>query len=265
MFWRNKKILIVVLAALAIGVGIMWYTNRRPVDFTAEVKPIINQKCISCHGGVKQKAGFSLLFREEALAKTESGKFAIIPGDAENSELIRRLSVNDPEERMPYMHEPLSSEEIDIFRRWINEGAQWGNHWAYVSVKETPIPEAKTFFNLIPTTSTWARNPVDNFIEEKLGQQGLTPSPEAERHTLLRRASLDIIGILPPEQLAEKFLKERVKKIMKCSLIHSSPRRTSAKSGRVCGWMLRAMPIPRVTKKMTAGRSGNTATGSSGR
>ncbi|MEX1241834.1 MAG: DUF1549 domain-containing protein, partial [Cyclobacteriaceae bacterium] len=206
MFRGNGKVIIVLAVAIAIFVIITWFTNRKPVDFTAHVKPIINQKCITCHGGVKQKAGFSLLFREEALAKTESGKFAIVPGDADNSELIRRLSLSDPEERMPYMHEPLSSEEIDIFRRWINEGAQWGEHWAYVPVKETEIPEPKTFLNLISKTSTWAINPVDNFIEQKLREQNLKPSPQADRHTLLRRVSLDIIGLLPPDRLAEKFL-----------------------------------------------------------
>lgn len=206
MFRGNGKVIIVLAVAIAIFVIITWFTNRKPVDFTAEVKPIINQKCISCHGGVKQKAGFSLLFREEALAKTESGKLAIVPGDADNSELIRRLSLSDPEERMPYMHEPLSSEEIDIFRRWINEGAQWGEHWAYVPVKETEIPEPKTFLNLISKTSTWAINPVDNFIEQKLLEQNLKPSPQANRHILLRRVSLDIIGLLPPDDLAERFL-----------------------------------------------------------
>lgn len=202
----NGKLIIAVATVVVISLVITWFTSRKPVDFTTEVKPIINQKCITCHGGVKQKAGFSLLFREEALAKTESEKFAIVPGDADNSELIRRLTLNDPEERMPYMHEPLSSEEIDIFRRWINEGAQWGDHWAYVPVKETEIPEPKTFFNLISKTSTWAINPIDNFIEQKILEHGLKPSPQAERHTLLRRASLDIIGILPPDHLADRFL-----------------------------------------------------------
>jgi len=206
MFRGNKKLILVIAMVIGIVVIITWFTNHKPVDFTTQVKPIINQKCITCHGGVKQKAGFSLLFREEALAKTESGKFAIIPGEADNSELIRRLSLNDPEERMPYMHEPLSSEEIDIFRRWINEGAQWGNHWAYVPVKETEIPELKTFLNLFSKSSTWAINPVDNFIEQKIRDHGLTPSPPADRHTLLRRVSLDIIGLLPPDHLAEKFL-----------------------------------------------------------
>ena len=206
MFLRYGKLIFVIAFVAVASLAITWFTNRRPVDFTAEVKPIINQRCITCHGGVKQKAGFSLLFREEALAKTESGKQVIIPGDADNSELIKRLNQNDPEERMPYMHEPLSSEEIDIFRRWIDEGAHWGQHWAYVPVEKVGVPESRTFFNLIPNESSWAMNPVDNFIEQKLVENDLQPSPYADKSKLLRRVSLDIIGILPPEHLAQKFL-----------------------------------------------------------
>src|SRR5688500_15555677 len=135
MVVRYRKILIVVTILIFSTLAFTYISTPKPVDFTTEVKPIINKNCIACHGGVKQKAGFSLLFREEALAKTQSGKPAIIPGDADNSEVIRRVTLNDPEERMPYMHDPLSSEDIHIIRRWINEGAHWGEHWAYVPVK----------------------------------------------------------------------------------------------------------------------------------
>lgn len=198
--------IIALFTAVGAAVAYFYFTAPHPVDFTAEVKPIINQKCITCHGGVKQKAGFSLLFREEALAKTKSGKLAIIPGDADHSELIRRLSLQDPEERMPYMHEPLSAEEIDIFRRWINEGARWGEHWAYAPVKEVAVPTPKMFLGLIPKESSWALNPIDHFIEKKIIENGLEPSPPADKQTLLRRVSLDVIGLLPPDHLAEKFL-----------------------------------------------------------
>ncbi len=207
MFRRYGKLITVGIIAMGIAAAYLNFTVPKPVDFTSEVKPIINQKCIICHGGVKQKAGFSLLFREEALGKTKSGKPAIIPGDADHSELIRRLGLHDPEERMPYMHEPLSGEEVDVIRRWINEGAKWGEHWAYVPVEEVEIPQPKTFFNLIPHKSSWALNPIDNFIEQKIAENGLEPSSPADKQTLLRRVSLDVIGLLPPEHLAEEFLK----------------------------------------------------------
>ncbi|MEP7109600.1 MAG: DUF1553 domain-containing protein [Ferruginibacter sp.] len=201
-----RKIVIVVSILLVSTLAFTYISTQKKVDFTLQVKPIINKNCITCHGGVRQKAGFSLLFREEALGNTKSGKPAIIPGDAEHSEIIRRLTLKDPEERMPYKHDPLSSENIDIIRRWINEGANWGKHWAYVPIKEVEVPERKTFFNLLTQKSKWAVNPVDNFIEQKLDENKLKPSPQAERHTLLRRVSLDIIGMPPPISIAGKFL-----------------------------------------------------------
>jgi hypothetical protein len=195
---------VLVLFILAIKLVII----HPPVDFTTQVKPILNKNCITCHGGVRQKGGFSLLFREEALAKTKSGKYAIIPGDPDHSELMRRITLHDPEDRMPYKHESLSKEEIDILRRWIEEGAQWGAHWAYVPVKNVPVPRLKTFLGLFTKASSWAKNPVDNFIEQKLNEQDLKPSPQADKKTILRRVALDIIGMPASQNLANKFLKD---------------------------------------------------------
>lgn len=169
------------------------------VDYNTQVKPLINKKCISCHGGVKAKGGFSLLFREEALAVTESGKPAIIPGDPGSSEFMRRITVKDPEERMPYKHEPLTEEEIALFRNWIQQGAQWGEHWAYVPVKKVPVPDQG---------DAWATTSIDQFILEKIKEQGLTPSPSATPEVLLRRLSLDLIGMPAPDSLKGKWLSQ---------------------------------------------------------
>src|SRR5687767_6286158 len=107
----NKKKLLLLAMLVACGfVLVQFTTSEKQVDFSADVKPILNKKCITCHGGVRAKSGFSVLFRDEALAKTESGKPAIIPGDPDASELMRRISIDDPEERMPYKHEPLTKE-----------------------------------------------------------------------------------------------------------------------------------------------------------
>jgi len=206
MFMRYRKLMIVVSILLVLILAFVYISIDKPIDFTLQVKPIINKNCITCHGGVRQKSGFSLLFREEALGPTKSGKPAIIPGDADHSEIMRRLTLHDPEERMPYKHDPLSKENIDIIRRWINEGAHWGKHWAYVPVTKVDVPELRTFFNLFPKKSEWAQNPVDNFIEQKLEENDLKPSPQAEKEVLLRRISLDLIGMPAPEHLAKKFL-----------------------------------------------------------
>ncbi|MBS1946732.1 MAG: DUF1553 domain-containing protein [Bacteroidetes bacterium] len=194
----NKKWWIVTAFFLSVIFFLLFGMSRHTVDFNAQVKPILNKKCITCHGGVRRKAGFSLLFRTDALAKNESGKPAIIPGDPDHSEMIRRLTLRDPEERMPYKQEPLTKDEIEILRRWIKEGAPWGDHWAYVAVQPVDLP----------SRPDWAKNDIDNFIDQKLKEEKLQHSPEADKPTLLRRVSLDLIGMPAPQNLARKFLND---------------------------------------------------------
>ena len=196
-FLLNKKFLLVLGLLIAALISYRMFRPLPQVDFSTDVKPIFNKKCIACHGGVKAKAGFSVLFREDALAITESGKPAIIPGDAAASEMIRRITANDPEERMPYKHEPLSKDEINILKRWINQGAKWGDHWAYLPVAETKVPDIE---------NKWVRNDIDRFIFEKLDEQDLSPSKEADKPTLLRRISLDLIGMYPNDTIVQQYL-----------------------------------------------------------
>ncbi|MGF6928922.1 mono/diheme cytochrome c family protein [Chitinophaga sp. W2I13] len=188
---------ITVSLTITVGAGLLFaacHTDKK-VDFSTEVKPVLNKHCISCHGGVKQNGGFSVLFREEALGITKSGKPAIIPGHPEKSEFIRRLTCKDPKERMPQKGEPLTNAEIDILTRWVKQGAEWGEHWAYISPKNVPVPD-------ITITNG---NEIDHFIQEKLKQEGLKPSPEADKMTLLRRVSLDLTGLPPTPEMAQQF------------------------------------------------------------
>ncbi|HRN57195.1 MAG TPA: DUF1549 domain-containing protein [Agriterribacter sp.] len=205
----NRKLLFVtgiLVIALIATTGLI---GHKRVDYNTEVKPLFNKKCITCHGGVKKESGFSVLFRSEAMEKGESGKFAIIPGDPDNSEMIRRLTSKDPEERMPYQHAPLSSKEIDMLRQWIKEGAHWGDHWAYVAVKPVQVPDASSgFWGFLSGKNNWVRNEIDHFIFEKLKEQQLQPSPVADKATLLRRVSLDITGVPPSPALAAQFLND---------------------------------------------------------
>jgi len=201
-FFLSKKIIFVILPIIAVIVFFVFTSHQSAVDFNAQVKPIFNKKCITCHGGVRRKSNFSLLFRADALAINKSGKPAIIPGDPGHSEMIRRLTLNDPDERMPYKHEPLSKAEIDILRKWIKQGAKWGDHWAYVAVKPVKVPEVKSD----PTAVGWVKNEIDHFIYENLHQEKLKPSPEADKPTLIRRASLDLVGMPASEKIANQFL-----------------------------------------------------------
>ena len=198
-FW-----VIFVLASFVFFAACMLTSKK--VDYNTEVKPIFNKSCITCHGGVKRQGGFSLLFRTDALAKNKSGKPAIIPGNPDSSELIKRLTLKDPEERMPYKHPSLSQKEITTLKNWIKEGAIWGDHWAYVPVAEVSIPSnGRGPFSLFGTPS-WINNDIDQFIFQKIKKEGLTPSDEADKATLLRRVSLDIIGMPASEKLNEWFM-----------------------------------------------------------
>ena len=204
----HNRLLIVIAAIAALIITGSWVIHAATdkIDFSTQVKPIINKNCITCHGGVRAKGGFSLLFRDEALAKTKDSIYAIIPGDADGSEMIKRLTSKDPEERMPYQHAPLSKEDIEILRKWIDQGAHWGEHWAYIPLKPVEVPQPTTFFGLFKSKSKWAQNEVDNFIEDKFSELNLKPSAQADKATLLRRVSLDIIGMQPSKSIADKFL-----------------------------------------------------------
>jgi hypothetical protein len=198
-FLRSKKLILIAALILLVAAITFFAFPKSAIDFNTQVKPIFNKKCIVCHGGVKQKAGFSLLFREQALGNTESGKPAIIPGKPGESELVKRITETDPDERMPYKHEPLSKTEINILKQWIKEGAKWGEHWAYVPVKPEEVPD----YN-----NKRIKNDIDRFIYKKLKEEKLSFSAEADKATLLRRVSLDLTGLPPAETTAKKFLND---------------------------------------------------------
>jgi hypothetical protein len=195
-----KKISILALLIIGLGWGALrFYQSERPspIDYSTQVKPILNKKCIACHGGVKREAGFSLLFRQEALAIAESGKHPIIPGDIKNSELVKRIHSTDPEERMPYKKEPLTENEIKILTQWIKEGAPWGDHWAYVKIQPPAVP------------ATAGESNIDKFIAHKQQAYQLGLSDEADKNTLLRRVSLDLLGLPAEEKMSTAFLQNK--------------------------------------------------------
>jgi len=202
--WGGAAIGAVLILSSFLGV----FESR--VDYNTQVKPILNKNCIACHGGVKKASGFSLLFKHEALAPAKSGKLAIVPGDADASEMIRRLTLTDPDERMPLDHPALNSDDIETLRNWIDQGAEWGDHWAYQRVEKPELPQIETFWSRMGLTkndeTAWAKNEIDHFILDKLKQEGLKPSPEADKVTLIRRVSLDLTGLPPTEKDVADFL-----------------------------------------------------------
>jgi hypothetical protein len=189
----------VFMAASVVAMLCSSCDTREKVDFASEVKPILNKHCIACHGGVKKSGGISFLFEEEVFAVGESGRQAIIPGNAKASEFIRRLHEEDPELRMPYEKPPLSNEEIDLLERWINQGAEWGKHWAYTLPQEIEIPELDQEAGFSAKNGEFIQNGIDNFIIARLEENQLSPNPQAPKNIIARRLAFDLTG-LPPKQ-----------------------------------------------------------------
>ena len=184
---------------LAMGFA-LWPSSPPKIDFNAQIRPILNKNCLGCHGGVKRNGGLSMLFREEALKAAKSGETAIVPFHPENSELIARVTDQDPEERMPPEGDPLNPAEVQLLTKWIEQGAEWETHWAYIPLDSS--------LSVPSTRSSWVKNDIDRFVLAKLKEEGLSPSEEADKYTLLRRVSLDLTGLPPTQEEAETFLQD---------------------------------------------------------
>jgi hypothetical protein len=202
---RRKLVWAAVTAVLVGGALAVWLgwtplykRSGEEVHFSRDIRPILNQNCVPCHGGVRQKNGVSFIFREEALGKGKSGKPTIVPGKPDESELIVRITSRDPDVRMPYHAPPLPPQQIALLRQWIKEGAKWEDHWAFVPPKPQPLPAVKR--------ADWVRQPLDRYILARLEKESLEPSPEADKAALLRRVSFDLTGLPPTPEEQAAFL-----------------------------------------------------------
>jgi len=186
-------------------------TAVEDVDFTRDVRPLLARKCFACHGNDEHSraAGLRLDRREDAVA-SRGTYAALVPGAPDESELWLRVS--DPFDPMPPADagEPLAPEELEVLRRWIESGAPYSQHWAFVAPERSALPtlsEADPNGPAWPVDpQTWVRTGVDAFVGARLEAEGLAPSPEADPATLLRRVSLDLTGLPPTVDEARGFL-----------------------------------------------------------
>jgi hypothetical protein len=147
-----RVIVIALLSIVLVTAGVVAWPRVSPllkqsrshVDFSRDIRPILNQNCVPCHGGVRQKNGVSFIFRDEAMGVGKSGRRTIVPGEPDASEMIARVTSTDPEARMPYHGPPLTPQHIALLRQWIKEGAKWEDHWAFVVPKPQPIYSCST-------------------------------------------------------------------------------------------------------------------------
>jgi hypothetical protein len=175
----------------------------RPVDFVKDVQPLLAAACYSCHGPTKQKN--DLRFdRKASVLRPE----VVVPGKSADSPMIQRVAGLDPDMRMPPRGAPLTPKQVSLLRAWIDQGARWpdsaetrligSDHWAYQSLTRPRVPAVKNL--------AWVRNPIDAFVLARLEGQAMTPSPPADRRTLLRRVTFDVIGLPPTPEEIEAFL-----------------------------------------------------------
>ena len=191
---------------------------QQAVEFAARIEPLFAAYCVQCHGPDTQQNGLRLDSWTSVLKGGANGQ-VIVPGHSSSSRLVRRLLGLD-KPQMPYGAPPLSEAEIALIRHWIDAGAQGSDaalsptvqvspasahkvhkHWAYIKPERPEVPEVKS--------AAWCRNPIDNFVLARLEQEGLVPSAEADKETLIRRLSLDLIGLPPTVEEVDAFLSDK--------------------------------------------------------
>ncbi|MEM9021518.1 MAG: DUF1553 domain-containing protein [Planctomycetota bacterium] len=173
------------------------------IDFSRDILPILSNSCYHCHGPDQdskeaKQAGFRMDDRDQAIEM-----FAIVPGDPEASEAINRVTTSRSTMRMPPLDSTkpqLTPEQVDLLRRWIEQGAAYTDHWSFVKPTKPELPEV--------SDPSWPSNGIDHFIHRGLEDQGLTPMPEADKRRLIRRVSLDLIGLPPTLEEVEAFVND---------------------------------------------------------
>ncbi len=174
------------------------------VDYNFHIKPILSDRCYTCHGpdANTRKAGLRLDIEEEAFKKLESGNYAFVRGSISKSEVIHRLLSDEPDKMMPPPDSELmvTDREIALIAKWIEQGSQWKEHWSFLALKDPEIPQLNNH---------WTRNNnIDNYIQSNLLQLGLEPSPQADKEHLIRRVTMDLTGLPPTIEDIDAFLKD---------------------------------------------------------
>ena len=190
------KNLVLMLVATAFSAK-----SSAEISFNRDIRPILSNKCFFCHGPSEKsrKAKLRLDVEEEAFME-KNGIAAFVRKSLEDSEAWHRITSDDPDEVMPppKFKKELTNDEVNKIKQWIEEGAKWEGHWAFIPIKKTNEPKTQ-----LPQ---WIRNPIDAFVLDTLKENGLHPSPEADRRTLIRRLYLDLTGLPPTPQEIKDFL-----------------------------------------------------------
>jgi mono/diheme cytochrome c family protein len=213
---RKIKLAICLAASLGLSATLLdgaihsTSAQARRVDFRRDIEPILRANCYQCHGAKRASAQLRLDDKEPAMKGGISGA-VIIPGNSKDSRLMKRVLGEGDETRMPLGGDPLKANQIELIRKWIDEGADWPDSKSAVRSPQSTIPQRWAFIKPVRPkppqvkNRAWVRTPIDNFILAQLEKQGLAPSPEADKVTLIRRLSLDLIGLPPAIEEVDQF------------------------------------------------------------
>lgn len=191
-----------LLAVLIIGPQVvLGQQSSEPIDFGRQIQPILAKRCYACHGPDKAEGGLRLNNRESAFERQESGKRAIVARGHGQSELLRRVLSEDESEQMPPEGPRLTAGQIELLKQWINQGADWKEHWAFVAPAVVSPPSVKS--------QGWVSNPIDAFILSKLEKHELTPAAPTSKSALIRRVTYDLTGLPPTPADVESFLADQ--------------------------------------------------------
>ena len=193
-YLTGTTVVILVAAATCIAGG---SGKPDPIEYNRDVRPILSDRCYQCHGpdAARRKADLRLDDETSAKAPRDGGP-AIVPGERDGSELYRRITAKDATERMPPAKsgKSLTSGEIEMLGRWIDQGAKWQPHWSFIPPVNPSVPQLGNRDRI--------KNPIDEYIQGRLETEGLKPSAEAARGILIRRVTLDLTGLPPkPEEI----------------------------------------------------------------
>ena len=192
------------LLALAAALLAGSQAGAAPVEFNRDIRPILAETCFHCHGPDPGSRKASLRLDTEAgFFKEREGKFPVVKGKPDQSELYRRLITTEEDDVMPPKkeHKDLKPAQVALVKAWIEQGAPWQPHWSFIKPERPKLPEVKN--------AAWVRNPVDRFILGSLEKAGLQPAPEADRYTLARRLSLDLTGLPPEPEVVAAFVNDK--------------------------------------------------------
>lgn len=176
-----------------------------PISYNRQIRPLLSDRCFQCHGpdANHREAGLRLDEREAATSETDSGYIAIVPGQLDESELVARITSDDEGLVMPPIDsgKSLNKEEIELLKRWVDQGAEYQPHWAFIVPKQGKLPAVEQ--------SDWPQGPIDHYILARLEAEGLAPSDATDRITLIRRVTLDLTGLPPTQEEVEAFLADQ--------------------------------------------------------